>query len=250
MAVIEAQHLVPTSSRTTATSSRPFVGQARSGSTCRPGRRDPAAHARATVRLWRRPPSSRTASPLRMKFWADHASYPFQSHDLWFLTENIALGEVLIRKHGHQGETDRRRSIGRTSGAAPRRTSRMSPARTSQRAPRAGKETFFDGKVIRSRPNRAAYLASALDQEGVRMMRIRHRQGFHGTAGPRSRPQSGVARPARISASVPQDGIATRYSAPAVHAASLIVRAVLAIRSALKPTARPCRSPSPRFGHR
>ncbi len=33
-----------------------------------------------------------TGSPLRMKFWADHASYPFQSHDLWFLTENMRWG--------------------------------------------------------------------------------------------------------------------------------------------------------------
>jgi nitrate/nitrite transport system substrate-binding protein len=27
--------------------------------------------------------------PYAMKFWADFASYPFKSHDLWFLTENI-----------------------------------------------------------------------------------------------------------------------------------------------------------------
>ena len=26
---------------------------------------------------------------LQMKFWRDHASYPFKSHDAWFLTENI-----------------------------------------------------------------------------------------------------------------------------------------------------------------
>ena len=32
------------------------------------------------------------ALPLRMKFWADHASYPFRSHDLWILTENIRWG--------------------------------------------------------------------------------------------------------------------------------------------------------------
>ena len=28
-----------------------------------------------------------------MKFWSDHASYPFQSHDLWFLTEDIRWGK-------------------------------------------------------------------------------------------------------------------------------------------------------------
>jgi nitrate/nitrite transport system substrate-binding protein len=29
-----------------------------------------------------------------MKFWADNASYPYQSHDLWFLTENIRWGNI------------------------------------------------------------------------------------------------------------------------------------------------------------
>jgi nitrate/nitrite transport system substrate-binding protein len=27
-----------------------------------------------------------------MRYWKDQASYPFQSHDLWFLTENIRWG--------------------------------------------------------------------------------------------------------------------------------------------------------------
>jgi nitrate/nitrite transport system substrate-binding protein len=29
-----------------------------------------------------------------MKFWSDYASYPFKSHDLWFLTENIRWGNI------------------------------------------------------------------------------------------------------------------------------------------------------------
>lgn len=33
-------------------------------------------------------------SPLLMKFWSDFASYPFKSHDLWFLTEDIRWGYV------------------------------------------------------------------------------------------------------------------------------------------------------------
>ena len=33
-------------------------------------------------------------SPHLMKFWRDFASYPFQSHDLWFLTENIRWGKL------------------------------------------------------------------------------------------------------------------------------------------------------------
>lgn len=32
--------------------------------------------------------------PYAMKFWSDNASYPFQSHDLWFLTENIRWGYI------------------------------------------------------------------------------------------------------------------------------------------------------------
>lgn len=31
-------------------------------------------------------------SPHRMKFWSDNASYPYKSHDLWFVTENIRWG--------------------------------------------------------------------------------------------------------------------------------------------------------------
>ncbi len=28
-----------------------------------------------------------------MKFWQDHASYPFKSHDAWFVTEDIRWGK-------------------------------------------------------------------------------------------------------------------------------------------------------------
>ncbi len=28
-----------------------------------------------------------------MRYWNDFASYPFQSHDLWFLTEDIRWGK-------------------------------------------------------------------------------------------------------------------------------------------------------------
>lgn len=31
-------------------------------------------------------------SPLLMKFWADNASFPYKSHDIWFLTEDIRWG--------------------------------------------------------------------------------------------------------------------------------------------------------------
>ena len=32
-------------------------------------------------------------SPHIMKYWRDFASYPFQSHDLWFVTEDIRWGK-------------------------------------------------------------------------------------------------------------------------------------------------------------
>jgi nitrate/nitrite transport system substrate-binding protein len=35
-----------------------------------------------------------TASPHIMKFWRDQASFPFKSHDTWFLTENQRWGRV------------------------------------------------------------------------------------------------------------------------------------------------------------
>ena len=31
-------------------------------------------------------------STFQMKFWEDNASFPFQCHDLWFLTENMRWG--------------------------------------------------------------------------------------------------------------------------------------------------------------
>lgn len=33
-------------------------------------------------------------SPLLMKFWREDASFPFKSHDTWFLTENIRWGKL------------------------------------------------------------------------------------------------------------------------------------------------------------
>ena len=31
---------------------------------------------------------------ISMKFWRDNASYPYKSHDLWFLAENIRWGYI------------------------------------------------------------------------------------------------------------------------------------------------------------
>ncbi|MDP1583748.1 MAG: CmpA/NrtA family ABC transporter substrate-binding protein [Bradyrhizobium sp.] len=94
-------------------------------------------------------------SPLLMKFWRDHASYPFQSHDLWFLTENIRWGKMpagtdtkaLIAKVN-------REDLWREAAKELKVAASEIPASKSR-----GKETFFDGKVF-DPENPAAYLKS------------------------------------------------------------------------------------------
>ena len=100
-------------------------------------------------------------SPLLMKFWRDHASYPFQTHDLWFLTEDIRWG-VLPQATDTRG-AGRARSTARTSGARAAETLGVPAAETPSGTSR-GRETFFDGKVF-DPANPAAYLASLADQE-------------------------------------------------------------------------------------
>ncbi len=88
---------------------------------------------------------------LQMKFWQDHASYPFRSHDSWFITENIRWGKfapdtdvkALVAKVNRE---DIWRDAAKDLGVAD------IPASTSR-----GKETFFDGKVF-DPENPSAYL--------------------------------------------------------------------------------------------
>ncbi|HBF32624.1 CmpA/NrtA family ABC transporter substrate-binding protein, partial [Rhizobium sp.] len=92
---------------------------------------------------------------LQMKFWQDHASYPFKSHDLWFLTENIRWGKL-------PADTDmkalvdkvNREDIWRAAAKDLSVATTDIPASTSR-----GKETFFDGKVF-DPENPKAYLDS------------------------------------------------------------------------------------------
>src|ERR1700716_1149801 len=90
-----------------------------------------------------------------MRFWADQASYPFQSHDLWFLTEDIRWGKfeagfdtkALIGKVNREDIwRDAAKALGVAAADIPTSKSR-------------GKETFFDGKVF-DPENPAAYLKS------------------------------------------------------------------------------------------
>ncbi len=79
-----------------------------------------------------------------MKFWKDHTSYPFQSHDTWFLTEDIRWGKfeptldmkALVSKVNRE---DLWREAAKSLSVA----AADIPASTSR-----GKETFFDGKVF------------------------------------------------------------------------------------------------------
>ena len=83
-------------------------------------------------------------SKYQMRFWKDQASYPFQSHDLWFLTENIRWGylpanfdtKALIAKVNRE---DLWRAAAKELGVA----AKDIPTSTSR-----GIETFYDGKVF------------------------------------------------------------------------------------------------------
>jgi nitrate/nitrite transport system substrate-binding protein len=76
-----------------------------------------------------------------MKFWADNASYPFKSHDLWFLTENIRWGyipadtntkELVDKVNREDLWKEAAKLLGVADAEIPKSTSR-------------GVETFFDG---------------------------------------------------------------------------------------------------------
>jgi nitrate/nitrite transport system substrate-binding protein len=94
-------------------------------------------------------------APGIMKFWRDHASFPFKSHDVWFVTEDIRWGRLeasidpkaLVEK---VNRADLWREAAKTLGVG---TADIPP--TDSR----GKETFFDGKVF-DPENPQVYLAS------------------------------------------------------------------------------------------
>ncbi|WP_439872873.1 CmpA/NrtA family ABC transporter substrate-binding protein [Rhizobium leguminosarum] len=95
------------------------------------------------------------ATDLYMKFWKDGASYPFKSHDTWFMTENIRWGNLpastdikaLVNQVNRE---DIWRAAAKDLGVA----AADIPASSSR-----GKETFFDGKVF-DPENPSAYLES------------------------------------------------------------------------------------------
>lgn len=93
------------------------------------------------------------ASPHVMKFWRDDTSFPFKSHDAWFLTENMRWGKVkpdtdVAALIAQVNAADMWRSAAKTLGVS------AVPASDSR-----GVETFFDGKSF-DPENPKAYLDS------------------------------------------------------------------------------------------
>ena len=82
--------------------------------------------------------------PDQMRYWKDQASYPFQSHDLWFLTENIRWG-YLPKGFDSKGWIKKvnREDLWRTAAKELGVAAADIPASTSR-----GVEKFFDGKVF------------------------------------------------------------------------------------------------------
>lgn len=94
-------------------------------------------------------------SRFQMRYWEDQASYPFRSHDLWFLMENMRWGYLNTNL-----DTDsliarvNREDLWREAADQLGVESKYIPDSTSR-----GKETFFDGKVF-DPENPMAYLDS------------------------------------------------------------------------------------------
>jgi nitrate/nitrite transport system substrate-binding protein len=92
-----------------------------------------------------------SASPNLMKFWRDQASFPFKSHDIWFLTENQRWGRV-------KSDADIAGLVAKVNGADMWRSAAKAlsvadiPASDSR-----GVEKFFDGKSF-DPANPKAYL--------------------------------------------------------------------------------------------
>jgi nitrate/nitrite transport system substrate-binding protein len=90
-----------------------------------------------------------------MKFWKDNASYPFKSHDLWFLTENIRWGYI-------PADTDTKKLVDEVNREDLWREAAQAleiPEAEIPTSSSRGVETFFDG-VTFDPENPKAYLNS------------------------------------------------------------------------------------------
>jgi nitrate/nitrite transport system substrate-binding protein len=94
-------------------------------------------------------------SDFLMKFWKDNASYPYQSHDLWFLTENQRWG-ILPAKLDTQALV---KQVNREDLWREAATALGVPAAEIPKSPSRGVEKFFDG-VTFDPANPSAYLSA------------------------------------------------------------------------------------------
>jgi nitrate/nitrite transport system substrate-binding protein len=94
-------------------------------------------------------------APFKMKFFAANASFPWKSHELWFLTENQRWGKLpmSLNRMGLINKVNRS-DIWRKAASAAGVPGGLIPKGESR-----GVEKFFDGKIF-SPGNPNAYLAS------------------------------------------------------------------------------------------
>ena len=94
-------------------------------------------------------------SPHIMKFWQDHASYPYRSHELWFLVEGVRWAKFNASEDlkGLVAKVNRE-DLWREAATELGVPAAQIPTSTSR-----GIETFFDGKVF-DPEHPEAYLAS------------------------------------------------------------------------------------------
>ena len=77
----------------------------------------------------------------KMKFWQNNASYPYKSHDIWFLTENIRWGKLPAdTKVKEMVDQVNKEDLWKKAAQALNIPAEQIPTTTSR-----GVETFFDG---------------------------------------------------------------------------------------------------------
>jgi nitrate/nitrite transport system substrate-binding protein len=87
-----------------------------------------------------------------MLFWSDHASFPYKSHDTWFVTEDMRWGYLPANTDTAALVNKVNRSDLWKTAAKALGQEQAIPASDSR-----GKETFFDG-VVFDPENPKAYL--------------------------------------------------------------------------------------------